>query len=158
LTSIHRSLDRWIDRWIYVLIGLTRSFHPLTPTPSSLLRALASATARPAIRWCLPRLGLYTHTHNIYISGLTRPFLSNQGARLSYRSTSNPLVPPETRLVVIVNGNTASAAEIVTGVVQDTDRGLVVGETTFGNMCIYVDKSWDISISWPASCRTQIGD
>jgi carboxyl-terminal processing protease len=35
-------------------------------------------------------------------------------------------------LVVIVDGNTASSAEIVSGALQDADRATIVGETTYG--------------------------
>jgi carboxyl-terminal processing protease len=46
--------------------------------------------------------------------------------------TSNKTNPDRVPLVILINEYSASASEIVAGAVQDHDRGLIVGQTSFG--------------------------
>jgi len=55
----------------------------------------------------------------------------NKDADRTYKTPLEP-VYPQMKLVVLTNRSSASASEILAGSVQDLDRGVIVGERTFG--------------------------
>lgn len=89
---------------------------------------------------------------NIFVpKGVT--VVSNRGklkrANHDYKTTSEPIdtVIP---IVVMVNGNSASSAEIVTGALQDMDRAVVLGTKTYGKGLV------QMPIDLPYNCEMKV--
>ncbi len=73
-----------------------------------------------------------------------KPIVSTKGKVAEWVKEYKALNPPfdsEIPLAILVSSRSASASEIVSGVIQDYDRGVLVGQKTFGKGLVQTTRS-----------------
>ena len=75
-------------------------------------------------------------------------FLLEQRAKVQkfnrkYKSKIKPIIDTDIPIVVLINKSSASASEILSGAIQDLDRGIVIGEKSFGKGL--VQRIWKLN-------------
>ena len=53
-------------------------------------------------------------------------------ANKRYIARKNPVIEEDVKIAILINEGSASASEIIAGTIQDLDRGVIVGTTSFG--------------------------
>ena len=75
----------------------------------------------------------------------------SQKLNRKYVSKSDPILPNDVNIAVLVNQGSASASEIIAGTLQDLDRGIEVGRSTFGKGLVQtvfnIDRDRSIKIT-----------
>src|SRR5664280_1751863 len=92
---------------------------------------------------CIENVNLFVAERNeeVYTKGKEKQFYEN------YKTTKQP-VDEKIPLAIIINRSSASASEIVAGAIQDLDRGIIVGQRSYGKGLVQVER--------PLSYNTQL--